>query len=176
MAVIAADGLHSMTHIASRRNLIILTILVTLIVAANIVIFVPYFLNSKQMLTSIELKANQQQLVEAAEAASQLCYKAANQPQSKEKMARDLQPLQQSVDSIILDLQRTTHPVELDGEVRETLKLAEVLSFTMRSLAVEGAGDSLLSTKTAQIFQQSAHAANQLKTDYSESDVSESDL
>lgn len=159
-----------MNKLTNRRNVLLLSILLVVLVAANLIIFVPYFLKGKQMLTAEELQQRQQRLSQVATSASNIVGHESSRARQADELSQDLEPLEKNVDEVILELRTTAYPVDLAEEVKETLRLAEILSFTLRNTAVKGAGDTLTATKTSQILKQSAQSVDQLSRNYQAAD------
>lgn len=133
-----------------------------LIVVANLWLFLPRFVQENQELTAQKLTEQQEALSESADQAALIAGRVSQAKISHQQAVSELQIIQDEVDRAVLQLRTGKHQAEISEEVAETLKLAEVLSFTIRNYAAQSSDDSLASAQTAHILKMSAEQATQL--------------
>lgn len=136
--------------------------LLVAIVVANGWLFVPRFIRANQELTAERLTEQQLVLVESADRAADIALQRSKSQIDLAEARTKLQELENDLNHSVLILRTGKHRTELSEEVSETLRLAEVLSFTVRTYAAQSVGDTLTSAQHAHIFGMSANQARQL--------------
>ena len=114
-----------------RHKILILSASLIALLGVNIWLFGDNFITKNQLLTEAQLNEHNNTLSEIAQEASQIANRQSLKPLPDDSVIAVLDPLQHRADEIVLRLQTASYPVELDDRVEQSLKLAQVLSFTL---------------------------------------------
>lgn len=150
-----------MTTWAKQHKILLLAIVLFVLVGLNSWIFGSHFLNQKQLLTDKQLTQYNHDLSQLADKAAKFANRQSTKPLSQDQIVTVLSPTQHEVDEIILRLQTASYPSELNDEVEQTLKLAQVLSFTLHNYQLQPV-TPLSSASTSQVFHQASMNALEL--------------
>jgi hypothetical protein len=150
-----------MTSWAKQHKILLLVIGLLVLVGLNAWIFGSNFINQKQLLSAKQLQQYNQQLSQLADQASKFAHRQSSKPLSSEQAADTLDPIQHSVDEVILRLQTASYPTTLNDQVEQSLKLAQVLSFTLHNYQLQPT-TPLSSASTSQVFHQASMNALEL--------------
>ena len=146
---------------AKQHKIFILVIVLFILVGLNAWVFGANFIGQKQLLTAKQLEQYNQQLSQLADQASKFANRQATKPLPDDQATSTLDPLQHQVDEIVLRLQTASYPTNLDQQVEQSLKLAQVLSFTLHTYQLQPF-TPLSSASTSQVFHQASVNALEL--------------
>jgi hypothetical protein len=126
-----------MAGLLQHKKILFLAFILLAVAVANLWLFVPRFLFHAQMMTEDELRTTQQSLVyvarESADFSSDLSKKRIDQSARDRKFT----DLVRRTDDAVLSLQTTEHVTTIDEQVKDTLHLAQIISFTLRDLQIQ---------------------------------------
>ena len=143
-----------------RHKILILSASLIALLGVNIWLFGDNFITKNQLLTEAQLNEHNNTLSEIAQEASQIANRQSLKPLPDDSVIAVLDPLQHRADEIVLRLQTASYPVELDERVEQSLKLAQVLSFTLHNYELQPS-TALSSANMSQVLHQtSVNAAN----------------
>lgn len=143
-----------------RHKILILSASLIALLGVNIWLFGDNFITKNQLLTEAQLNEHNNTLSEIAQEASQIANRQSLKPLPDDSVIAVLDPLQHRADEIVLRLQTASYPVELDERVEQSLKLAQVLSFTLHNYELQPS-TALSSANMSQVLHQtSLNAAN----------------
>lgn len=147
------------------RKLIILVIALCVLLAANLVLFVPRFVHQSRLLTATELNQDSQQLRQIAQAGAILSQKISQHTISPTDQEQTFNHLLRQTDDLIVRLQTAPHVIPLEDQAKQTLELAQIISFTLRDLQVQPPSQTrdLKAANTAQVLDQAANTASTLE-------------
>lgn len=146
---------------AKQHKIFILVFVLLILAGLNTFVFGSNFISQKQLITDEHIKEYNQNLSQLADQASKFTSRQASKPLAKEQVESNLDPIQHQVDEIILQLETSRYPKDLNTEVEQTLKLAQVLSFTLHNYQLQP-NSSLNSASTSQVFHQASLNALEL--------------
>lgn len=149
-----------MATLTNHPKIVVLGLGLFVLIGLNVWLFGSNFITTKQLLTAEQIHQHNQQLSQIANQASQFTSRLSTKPLPSEQVASTLNPLQHQADEIVLRLQTAEYPKSLNDEVEQSLKLAQVLSFTLHNYQLQPS-TALSSANISQVFHQaSINAAN----------------
>ena len=150
-----------MSHWILRHKILLLLLAFMFIMLANLALFLPQYIHSEQQLTAAKLRQSDQDLGTIASQASTVAQDLAQQKIAPRISNSHLANLVDQANSLIVQFQSAPHLIPLDASVRQSLQLAQIISFTLRDLALQP-GDQLKAATTSQILRQAATSAQTL--------------
>lgn len=134
-----------------------------LILLANAWLFFPRYILGERKITSEDLSVQTAALHEVSRSGAELMNHMSQGEDHKDSL-QQLADLQRRSDEIVVILQHQPYEVALEGDVKENLELAQLVSFTLRDAGFSG-GDKLKMGVTSQVLAKAATSAQQLQVE-----------
>lgn len=154
----------TMTTWRKHQKLYILSGFLLLLLIANLVLFVPRYVHQSRLLTPAELTADSRELEQIANDGSTLSQQISQHQLTSSQQQQKYDSLLRQLDNLVVRLQTAPHVLSLEDQTKQTLQLAQIISFTLRDLRVQPPGQTLdlKAANTAQVLTQAANTAANL--------------
>jgi hypothetical protein len=154
-----------MTIWRNHSKLIFLALALAIILVANLVIFVPRFIHQSRQLTSAELIQDKETLQSIARDGATLSQQINQHKISSIQQEKQFSKLLRQLDDMVVRLQTAPFVAPLEDRAKQTLQLAQIMSFTLRDLEVQPNSQTrdLKAASTAQVLNQAVSTAIAIK-------------
>jgi hypothetical protein len=152
-----------MTRWILKHKTLVLFLALGIIAAGNLALFLPRYLHQSRLISQQELREHAVSLSQIADQGANISNAAAKGNKYDADERQRLATLVNDADSIVLRLQSARHVVPLENQTKETLQLAQIISFALHEVHFSPT-DWHKSAKSAQVLRTAQATADGLAT------------